>query len=92
MKHTQERIKVIRAEQLKNKIIPKDMEEIRRLQALTKRAYTRWRKHRNQLHNIMADLRVYNIEEKMQEPIDNQTELGKPKGIKIPKSIGGKGK
>jgi len=91
-RYTSKAIKIERSEKLKNNLIPKDKEKIRRLQALLTIEYKKLRIHRNELHNMMADLRTSFDSPTYIDNLKEESTKGKPKGIKIPKSIGGTGK
>ena len=81
-----------RAYQLKYRVIPTQTAEVRRLQNLLNIVREKLRMHRLELHNLEADFEEVVTRETFLETLNKDSRKGRPKGIKIPKSIGGKGK
>jgi hypothetical protein len=81
-----------RAYQLKYRIIPTDTAEVRRLQSLLAKNREKLMNHRIELHNMEAEFEEVVTRDTFLETLKKDTIKGRPKGIKIPKSIGGKGK
>lgn len=92
MKCTQTNTRKRRAYQLKYRVIPRDDEEIRRHQEILKRLLKKKRMDNNELLNLEAEFNEPITKNTFIETLKENSQLGKPKGIRIPKSIGGSGK
>jgi len=91
MKYTTLEQRKRRAYQLKYRIIPAREDKVNKYGSLHKSELAKLRSDIRDLHNFEADLMEEVTENTYLETLKSVSSIGKPKNIKIPKSIGGKG-